>query len=133
MKAGLEPRQLVEALSAGAAQSWVLANRSGRMIDDQYPLGFRLALHRKDLGIALELAEAVEVGLPVAQLTSSLEDKLLADGHGDEDMSVVAHLIRHLRSFKMGPVQATQIGVSGSTLAWPGDATTEADTDRGPV
>ena len=44
------------ALGGGAAQSWVLANRSGRMIDNDYPLGFKVALHRKDLGIALELA-----------------------------------------------------------------------------
>lgn len=122
MKAGLEPRKLVEALSAGSAQSWVLTNRSGRMIDDEYPLGFRLALHRKDLGIALGLAEAVRAGLPVAQLTATLEDELMADGHGDEDMSVVAHLIRRLT----GPSQ-------GSTPAWSGHATTGADTDRGPV
>ena len=26
------------------------------MIDNDYPLGFKVALHRKDLGIALELA-----------------------------------------------------------------------------
>ena len=64
MKAGLDPRRLVEALSGGAAQSWVLANRAGRMIDDEYPLGFKLALHRKDLGIALELANELDLGLP---------------------------------------------------------------------
>ena len=44
------------ALGGGAAQSWVLANRSGRMIDNDYPLGFKVALHRKDLAIALERA-----------------------------------------------------------------------------
>jgi 3-hydroxyisobutyrate dehydrogenase len=94
MRAGLEPRRLVEALSGGAAQSWVLANRSGRMIDDEYPLGFRLALHRKDLGIALELASRLGLPLPVATLTASLEDELMAGGRGEEDMSVVAHAIR---------------------------------------
>ena len=52
----------VEALSAGAAASWVLTNRAGNMIDDSYPLGFKLALHRKDLGIALD--EAARAGLP---------------------------------------------------------------------
>jgi hypothetical protein len=56
IRAGLDPRPLVEALSGGAAQSWVLTNRSGRMIDDEYPLGFKVALHRKDLRIALEMA-----------------------------------------------------------------------------
>ena len=57
IKAGLDVEQVVAALGGGAAQSWVLANRSGRMIDNDYPLGFKVALHRKDLGIALELAE----------------------------------------------------------------------------
>jgi 3-hydroxyisobutyrate dehydrogenase-like beta-hydroxyacid dehydrogenase len=64
------------------------------MIDDGYPLGFRLALHRKDLGIALELARRLDLALPVTALTASLEDGLMAEGHGDEDMSVLAHAIR---------------------------------------
>ncbi len=92
--AGLDPRRLVEALSGGAAQSWVLSNRSERMIDRRYPLGFRLALHRKDLGIALELAAHEGLELPVAALTAELEDSLLEHGRGDEDMSVVAEALR---------------------------------------
>jgi 3-hydroxyisobutyrate dehydrogenase len=40
MKAGLDGEQVVAALSGGAAQSWVLANRSGRMLANDYPLGF---------------------------------------------------------------------------------------------
>jgi 3-hydroxyisobutyrate dehydrogenase len=103
MRAGLDARRLVEALSGGAAQSWVLANRSGRMVDDEYPLGFRLALHRKDLGIALELARSLSVSLPVAALTASLEDQLMAEGHGDEDMSVLAHAIRAGATGDAGP------------------------------
>jgi 3-hydroxyisobutyrate dehydrogenase len=102
MRAGLDARRLVEALSGGAAQSWVLANRSGRMIDDEYPLGFRLALHRKDLGIALELARGLDLPLPVTALTASLEDELVAQGHGGEDMSVLAHAIRMGRTGDAG-------------------------------
>jgi 3-hydroxyisobutyrate dehydrogenase len=96
LKAGLDPQKLVAALSGGSAQSWALANRSGRMIDDEYPLGFRLALHRKDLGIALEMAGEAGMMLPLAMLVAALEDRLMAGGHGDEDMSVVAHAIREL-------------------------------------
>ena len=96
LKAGLDPARLVAALSGGSAQSWVLANRSGRMIDDEYPLGFRTALHRKDIGIALELAGESGLLLPMAMLVSVLEDRLIAAGHGDEDMSVIARAIREL-------------------------------------
>jgi 3-hydroxyisobutyrate dehydrogenase len=96
MKAGLDPRRLVEALAGGAASSWVLTNRSGRMIDDEYPLGFRLALHRKDLGIALEMAGESGVMLPLAMLVAALEDRLAAEGHGDEDMAVLARAVREL-------------------------------------
>lgn len=96
MKVGLDPLKLVEALSGGGAQSWTLTNRSGRMIDDEYPLGFRLALHRKDLGIALEMAGESGMMLPLAMLVAALEDRLVAGGHGDEDMSVIARAIREL-------------------------------------
>jgi 3-hydroxyisobutyrate dehydrogenase len=96
IKAGLDVDQVVEALGGGAAQSWVLANRSGRMIDNDYPLGFKVALHRKDLGIALELAAQLGVTLPVSGLAAQLESGLIGSGHGDEDMSALARSIRGL-------------------------------------
>ena len=94
IKAGLDPETVVEALSGGAAGSWVLQNRSGRMIADDYPLGFRIALHRKDLGIALELARQVGAALPVAGLAEQIENGLIAQGHGDDDNSALARAIR---------------------------------------
>ena len=96
MKAGLDVEQVVGALSGGAAQSWVLANRSGRMIANDYPLGFKVALHRKDLGIALELAAETGAVLPIAALCDQLESGLIGRGHGDEDLSAVARSIREL-------------------------------------
>jgi 3-hydroxyisobutyrate dehydrogenase len=96
MKAGLDLEALVPALLGGAARSWVLENRSGRMIANEYPLGFRVSLHRKDLGIALEMARESGVALPAAALVAELENGLIAQGHGDDDMSALARTIRHL-------------------------------------
>ena len=96
MKAGLDVEQVVGALGGGAAQSWVLANRSGRMIDNDYPLGFKVSLHRKDLGIALDLAGQLGAALPVSALAAQLESGLIANGHGDDDMSALARAIRGL-------------------------------------
>jgi 3-hydroxyisobutyrate dehydrogenase len=96
IKAGLDVTQVVDALGGGAAQSWVLANRSGRMLDNEYPLGFKVALHRKDLGIALDLAAQLGATLPVSALAAQLETGLVAGGHGDDDMSALARSIRML-------------------------------------
>ncbi|MEK6721509.1 MAG: NAD(P)-dependent oxidoreductase [Chloroflexota bacterium] len=94
MKAGLDVEQVVGALSGGAAQSWVLANRSERMIANEYPLGFKVALHHKDLAIALELARDVGAQLPVTELAERLEVELMERGHADDDVSALARSIR---------------------------------------
>ena len=96
IKAGLDVDQVVAALSGGAAQSWVLANRSGRMLDNDYPLGFKVALHRKDLGIALQLARETGTALPISALCEQIEAGLIGKGHGDDDVSAVARAIREL-------------------------------------
>lgn len=87
---GLPMAQVREALAGGAAGSWALDHRAGTMLDGHFPLGFRLALHRKDLAIALESAAAVGLELPVSQLVAAMEDALLAAGHGDDDVSALA-------------------------------------------
>jgi 3-hydroxyisobutyrate dehydrogenase len=94
IKAGLDVEQVVEALGGGAAQSWVLANRSGRMQANDYPLGFKVALHRKDLAIALGMAREMGADLPVTELAADLETELIAGGHAAEDMSALARIIR---------------------------------------
>jgi len=96
IKAGLDVPKVMEALAGGAAGSWVLENRSGRMIDDDYPIGFKIVLHRKDLGIGLELAREVGAVLPVTALAAAFEDGIIAQGHGDDDNSALARSIRKL-------------------------------------
>ncbi len=102
MKAGLDPGPVVDALGGGVAGSWILANRSARMIANDYPLGFRTSLHLKDLGIALAMARELGVTLPVAALAAQLENGLVARGYGDEDMSNLARTIRELSGLDQG-------------------------------
>ena len=59
------------------------------MLNNHYPLGFRLALHHKDLGIALEAAESVKLELPITQRVREMEQDLLEIGSGDEDVSAL--------------------------------------------
>jgi 3-hydroxyisobutyrate dehydrogenase len=94
LKAGLDVEQVVGALSGGAAQSWVLANRSERMMKNDYPLGFKVALHKKDLEIALQLARELGADLPITALVSGYEADLIKDGHAEDDISALARTIR---------------------------------------
>ena len=80
---------VVDALKTGAAGSWALSHRAHSMLMADYPLGFRMALHHKDLGIALDAADHVNLDLPVTQLVANLENTLMERGHGDEDVSAL--------------------------------------------
>ena len=105
-RAGADPEKVVEAIDGGVAGSWILNNRSERMLDDDYPLGFRLRLHRKDLGIALDTAREFKVPLPVASIVATIEDSLIAQGYGDEDMSNLARFVRKGAGLPDGPMKA---------------------------
>jgi 3-hydroxyisobutyrate dehydrogenase len=91
---GLPPAELMAALGAGAADSWVLRNRSGNMVGSSYPLGFRTSLHLKDVRIGLREAASLGLDLPVAELVAAQEAELTDAGLGDEDVS---NLARHVR------------------------------------
>ena len=78
---------VVDALRHGAAGSWALSHRSNAMLEGHYPLGFRLALHHKDLGIALDAAADVNLNLPIATQVRAMEEDLMTSGHSDEDVS----------------------------------------------
>lgn len=94
LKAGLDMEKVVAAMKGGAADSWVLSYRAANVIRNDYPLGFRVRLHRKDLGIALEAARELGVFMPCAALVAEIENGLLAQGFGDEDVSAMARVIR---------------------------------------
>ncbi len=94
IKAGLDMKKVVHAIGGGAAASWVLTNRAGNMIANDYPLGFRVKLHQKDLRIALEAARELGVVLPLAALVDQIENGLIGRGFGDEDVSAMARTIR---------------------------------------
>ena len=94
MKAGLDMQKIIEAISGGAASSWVLHNRAINVVNNTYPLGFRVRLHQKDLRIALDTARELGVSLPATALVAQIENGLIARGYGDDDVSAIGRSIR---------------------------------------
>ena len=109
LKAGLDMPKIVKALSGGAASSWVLSNRANNVINNSYPLGFRVKLHYKDLRIALDTARELGVNLPGTAFVEQIETSLIARGYGDEDISAIARSIREATRAREVPGNATPI------------------------
>ncbi len=84
---------VVTALKVGAANSWPLENRSKAMLIDKHPLGFKLELHHKDLSIAIDLAKSINIDLPIASRVKEIEQRLIHDGLGELDISVLHRYI----------------------------------------
>ena len=55
-RAGLDPLEVYEAISKGAAQSWQMDNRWKTMAEGKFDFGFAVDWMRKDLGLVLEEA-----------------------------------------------------------------------------
>jgi len=93
-KLGLDPERLLPTLGAGAASNWFLDKRGATMLRSEFSVGFKLALLHKDLKIVRELA--VAAGTDRSVIEKSLADYavLLAQGHGDEDISALIRLKR---------------------------------------
>ena len=54
-----------------------------------HPLAFKLALHHKDLGIALEAALQTGLKLPITEAVYAQEQSLMEAGLGDADVSAL--------------------------------------------
>jgi len=89
---GLPLERVIEILGKGAGSSWYFVNRAPFMVRGEYPAGFRLRLHDKDLRICREMAARHGAVLPVVESTLADYARLLADGHGEEDISTIFRL-----------------------------------------
>jgi 3-hydroxyisobutyrate dehydrogenase len=89
---GLPLAQLIETLGKGAGSSWYFVNRAPNIVRDSFPAGFRVRLHAKDLRICHDMAARLGVELPVVETTLEQYHELIAQGHGDEDISVLFRL-----------------------------------------
>lgn len=91
---GLKPDVLLPTLMGGAANSWYLEKRGASAMRDEFNVGFKLALLHKDLGIVREVAEAAGTDRSVIEKCLADYAELMAQGHGDEDVSALIRLKR---------------------------------------
>lgn len=88
-KAGADPAKVRQALMGGFASSRILEVHGERMIKRTFNPGFRIALHQKDLSLALAGARALDVALPNTASTAQLMQVCAANGMDQLDHSAL--------------------------------------------
>ena len=86
-KNGLSEAKVIEAISAGAAQSWQMQNRWKTMVEGKFDFGFAVDWMRKDLGIVLDEARNNGAAVPVTALVDQFYGDVQAMGGGRWDTS----------------------------------------------
>lgn len=96
-KAGCDPVQVRTALLGGFAASRVLEVHGERMTTRAFAPGFRIRLHQKDLGLALESARSLGVSLPNTASTQELMNACAAmEGGAEADHSSLVRALEML-------------------------------------
>jgi 2-hydroxy-3-oxopropionate reductase len=88
-KLGVAPETVLDVLSAGLAGNRVMEVRRDNFLRQEFPPGFRVDLHHKDLEIALASAGQADVPLALTALTQQLFRQLRAAGRGGEDHTAI--------------------------------------------
>ncbi len=86
-RAGLDPADVLAAISKGAAQSWQMDNRWPTMAQGRFDFGFAVDWMRKDLGLVLDEAEANGARLDVTRLVDGYYGEVQAMGGARWDTS----------------------------------------------
>ena len=101
-KAGVAPEKIFEALSGGLAGSAVMEAKKDKLLGHDFDPGFRIELHRKDLGIALASGKEYAVPLPVTAIVDQMLGELIVKDRGDRDHSALLTLIEEGAQHEIG-------------------------------
>jgi 2-hydroxy-3-oxopropionate reductase len=101
-KAGADPAKVREALMGGFAASRILEVHGERMIKRTFNPGFRIALHQKDLGLALQSARSLGLALPGTANAAQLMQACAAQGWDQQDHSALVRALELMGNHELG-------------------------------
>lgn len=83
--AGLDVTKVIHVMLQGSSASWQMANRAERMLEGEYDYGFSTTLMRKDIGLVMDEASAMNVPLPVTGMVGQFLAEVTAMGGASWD------------------------------------------------
>src|SRR2546425_462581 len=100
-KAGADPVRVRQALMGGFASSRILEVHGERMIKRTFNPGFKIALHQKDLNLALQSAKALALNLPNTATCQELFNTCAANGGSQLDHSALVQALELMANHKL--------------------------------
>jgi 3-hydroxyisobutyrate dehydrogenase len=97
----LDLGKTLEAVSQGAAGSWMLSNRGPQVLNRDWRPGFTIDLQQKDLRLVLEAADQMGVPALATSLVFNLYRTLQAQGLGGEGNHALAKALENLAQFQI--------------------------------
>ncbi|MBB4124593.1 2-hydroxy-3-oxopropionate reductase [Martelella radicis] len=101
-RAGADPARVREALMGGFASSKILELHGDRMVKRTFDPGFRIALHQKDLNLALSAGRKMGLSLPNTATCQELFNACAARGGSGWDHSGMVKALELLADFEIG-------------------------------
>ncbi len=98
---GVDLRKALEAVSAGAAGSWMLSNRGPQILERDWRPGFTIDLQLKDVRLVLDAADELGVPIPGTSLIFQLYRTLQAQDLGGEGNHALIKALEHLAGFEI--------------------------------
>jgi 2-hydroxy-3-oxopropionate reductase len=95
-KAGVDPRKVVDAIKAGAAQCWALDIKPPRLFDGNRNPGFKSYMQLKDMKIVLDTAKEYDVVISATEENTRLYQQMIDMGMGELDNSAIVGVIEKL-------------------------------------
>ena len=102
-KAGADPAKVRQALMGGFASSRILEVHGERMIKRTFAPGFRIRLHQKDLGLALQGARELGLALPQTAGAAQLMQACAANGWDQLDHSALVKALEQMAAHEVAP------------------------------
>lgn len=102
---GVDLQKALEAVSGGAAGSWMLSNRGPQILARDWRPGFTVALQQKDLRLVLEAADTLGIPLPGTALIFQLYRTLEAKGLGGDGNHALMKALEALAGIEVGASQ----------------------------
>ena len=95
-KSGVNMEAMLEAISGGAAGSWVLDNLAPKVLKRDFDPGFMIRLQQKDLRLVMEAAKELKLALPGISMVNQLFQAVEARGLEDEGVQALVKSLEWL-------------------------------------